>query len=112
MTIRLGARLGLASAGHIRLVKNYQFRPVLAQQSTRELNLTGRNYGGVLADVVWAVFQEDYQAGYGADHFGDEVKDLRLDYGFTMGTLDCSEYINNLSQPIGGIEKSYQALDA
>ena len=116
VTIGLGDRLGLASAGHIRLVKNYQFRPVLAQQSTRELNLTGRNYGGVLADVVWAVFQEDYQAGYGAD--GDHLKSLEevkmaLDYGFTMITLDCSEYINNLAQTdLAGIEQHYQTLDA
>lgn len=95
----LGDRLGLASPGHIRLFKKTNVSPVLAQQSIRELNLTGRNYAGVMADAVWAVFQEDFRNGFGADgdHLKtpDEVK-MALDEGFTMITLDCSEHINNV----------------
>jgi tagaturonate epimerase len=99
VTIGLGDRLGLAAPGHLRLVKRFKVRPVLAQQSIRELNLTGRNYPEVLADTVWAVFQEDYQGGFGAD--GDHLKTfadikMALNCGFTMITLDCSEYIHNL----------------
>ncbi|MGE5581315.1 MAG: tagaturonate epimerase family protein [Bacillota bacterium] len=99
ITIGLGDRLGLASPGHLQLLKGLNIRPVLAQQSIRELNLTGRNYQQVLADAVWAVFQEDYQAGFGAD--GDHLKTfddikMALDCGFTMITLDCSEHIHNL----------------
>ena len=98
VTIGLGDRLGLASAGHIRLVKEYDVFPVLAQQSIRELNLTGRTYDDVLSAAVWAVFQEGYTSGYGAD--GDHLKTasevrMALDCGFTMITLDCSEHINN-----------------
>lgn len=99
-TIGLGDRLGLASPGHIRLIKKTKARPILAQQSIRELNLTGRNYAAVMADAVWAVFQEDYRDGFGAD--GDHLKTpaevkMALDNGYTMITLDCSEHINNVS---------------
>ena len=95
-TIGLGDRLGLATAGHIRLVRDYDIFPVFAQQSIRELNLTGRTYEEVLASAVWAVFREGYTKGYGAD--GDHLKTheevkYALDCGFTMITLDCSEHI-------------------
>lgn len=98
VTIGLGDRLGLASPGHIRIMKTCQAAPVLAQQSIRELNLTGRTYADVLAAAVWAVFQEDYTDGYGAD--GDHLKTvtevrMALDHGYTMITLDCSEQIDN-----------------
>ena len=97
-TIGLGDRLGLASPGHLRVIKDKNIFPVLAQQSIRELTLTGRTYEDVLAAAVWAVFQEGYKSGYGAD--GDHLKSreevkMALDCGFTMITLDCSEHIPN-----------------
>lgn len=114
-TIGLGDRLGLASGGHLRLLRQYPaVRPVLAQQSMRELNLTGRTYEEVLADAVWAVFQEDYQLGFGAD--GDHLKkpaevQTALAAGYTMITLDCSEHIRNLRpDQTAEIERLYAAL--
>lgn len=97
-TIGLGDRLGLASAGHLRLLKDKQVFPVLAQQSMRELSLTGRDYSDVLSAASWAVFQEGYEKGFGAD--GDHLKTAAeiktaIDCGFTMITLDCSEHIDN-----------------
>jgi tagaturonate epimerase len=115
ITIGLGDRLGLASPAHIRLVKDYNVFPVLAQQSIRELNMTGRTYEEVLAAASWAVFQEGYTKGFGAD--GDHLKTtqevkMALDCGFTMITLDCSEHIDNgvasLSKP--EIGKAYSEL--
>ncbi|MGE5606342.1 MAG: tagaturonate epimerase family protein [Bacteroidota bacterium] len=98
ITVGLGDRLGLASPGHIRLIKDLPVFPILAQQSIRELNLTGRTYPDVLAAASWAVFQEGYTKGFGADgdHLktADEVK-MALDCGYTMITLDCSEHIDN-----------------
>lgn len=99
-SLGLGDRLGVAGPGHVRLLKNSGIRPVLAQQSIRELRLTGRDYAEVLADAVWAVFQEDYRRGFGAD--GDHLKTvdevrLALENDYTMITLDCSEYIVDLS---------------
>jgi tagaturonate epimerase len=116
ITIGLGDRLGLASAGHIRLIKDADVFPVLAQQSIRELNLTGRTYEDVLCDVSWAVFQEGYQKGFGADgdHLKtpDEVK-MALGYGFTMITLDCSEHIDNNAASYSNekIEEEYKRID-
>ena len=97
-TIGLGDRLGLATPGHIKLIKNYEITPVFAQQSIRELNLTSRTYENVLDDASWAVFQEDYRDGFGAD--GDHLKTaddivMALDCGFSMITLDCSDHIDN-----------------
>ena len=115
ITIGLGDRLGLASAGHIRLIRDLDIFPVLAQQSMRELNLTGRTYEDVLASAVWAVFREGYTKGYGAD--GDHLKTSQevkyaLDCGYTMITLDCSEHIRNdmAAAPPAEIDKHYAAL--
>jgi hypothetical protein len=96
ISIGLGDRLGTASPGHLSLIRHTDVFPVLAQQSARELKFTGRSFEEVLAAAVWAVFQEDYRNGYGAD--GDHLKTIvevqqALDCGFSMITLDCSEYI-------------------
>lgn len=115
ITIGLGDRLGLASPGHIRLIKDLPVFPILAQQSIRELNLTGRTYPDVLAAASWAVFQEGYTKGFGAD--GDHLKtaeevQMALDCGYTMITLDCSEHIDNpvAALPADEIAERYQKL--
>ncbi|WP_010277275.1 tagaturonate epimerase family protein [Paenibacillus senegalensis] len=97
-TIGLGDRLGLASPGHIRSVRGKNIRPILAQQSIRELNLTGRDYNQVLDAACYAALQEGYTEGFGAD--GDHLKEekdieMALALGFTMLTLDCSDKIDN-----------------
>lgn len=95
-TFGLGDRLGLATPGHIRCFENRKAKPILAQQSKRELDLTGRTYEQVLDDVCFTVFQEGYRGGFGAD--GDHLKKAEdieeaLNCGYTMITLDCSEKI-------------------
>jgi hypothetical protein len=97
ITIGTGDRLGVATPGHIRAVQKFGVLPVLAQQSVRENRQTGRNFKEVIQDVAWAVFQENYQSGYGAD--GDHLKSLQevknaLDAGVSMVTLDLSEKLN------------------
>jgi hypothetical protein len=117
LSIGLGDRLGLAAPGHLRAIKGHDVFPVLAQQSIRELNLTGRTYEEVLAAAAWGVFQEGYTGGYGAD--GDHLKTREeiiyaLNCGYTRITLDCSDHIKNdvLSFSEAEIEKHYQALSA
>lgn len=95
-----GDRLGRASVGHLRLLKEKysEVKPVLAQQSMRELMLTDRTYQDVLDSATWAVFQEGWRSGFGAD--GDHLKNLTdiqdaLNLGFSMITLDCSDEIDN-----------------
>jgi hypothetical protein len=116
-TFGVGDRLGLASPGHIRSFKNSNAKPILAQQSKRELDLTGRTYEQVLDDVCFAVFQEGYLGGFGAD--GDHLKkaeDIRdaLDCGYTMITLDCSERIGRGIENLNaaGLTEIYEKLPA
>ena len=106
-TIGLGDRLGCASEGHLKLLAGKGIFPVLAQQSIRELNLTGRTYEDVLCSAVWAVFNEGYTDGFGAD--GDHLKQpFEIEYaiacGFSMITLDCSEHIDNTIMPLSDEE--------
>lgn len=101
-TIGTGDRLGVAADGHIACVSGNDYVPVLAQQSIRELNLTGRSYEDVLDAATFAVFKNAYKGPWGAD--GDHLKkpeeiEYAISCGYTMITLDCSEYIKT------GIEK-------
>ncbi len=96
-TMGLGDRLGIASPGHIQLIRQYEARPVLAQQSSRELMLTDRTYREVVDCATVAVFQEGYREGFGAD--GDHLKNFEevenvLDCGASMITFDSSEHIS------------------
>ena len=93
-----GDRIGLANPAHIRSLEGSNFKPVLAQQSIRELTRTNRTPAEVMDAAVWAVFQEGYTAGFGAD--ADHLKtiediDLMISNGFKMFTFDPSEYVHN-----------------
>ena len=97
ITAGTGDRLGCATPGHLWAVRRFPVRPVLAQQSVRENKQTGRSFSGVVSDAAWAVFQENYQEGYGAD--GDHLKTFAeieeaLSVGVSMVTLDLSEKLN------------------
>ena len=98
ITIGTGDRLGIATPGHLRAVRKFRSRPVLAQQSVRENNQTGRSFKEVIQDAAWGVFQENYRLGYGAD--GDHLKSFQeiktaLQAGVSMVTLDLSEKLNS-----------------
>lgn len=115
ISLGLGDRLGLASPGHLKAISGTEVRPILAQQSMRELELTNRTYGDVLDAATWAVFQAGFQAGYGAD--GDHLKkvediQMALDLGFSMITLDCSEHIDDGVSKLedNEVEREYQKL--
>ncbi len=94
----VGDRLGIATDGHIRVFERFDARPVFAQQSIRELNLTGRTYDDVLDCATFSVYRCGFKKGFGAD--GDHLKtpqevDYAISSGYTMITLDCSEHIDN-----------------
>ena len=116
-SIGLGDRLGRASIGHLRVIKSSypDVKPVLAQQSMRELVLTNRTYQDVLDAATWSVFQEGWRSGFGAD--GDHLKNLKdiqdsLNLGYTMITLDCSDEIDNTIMDLPETEalSHYQSL--
>ncbi len=94
----VGDRLGIATNGHIKAFLKFDAYPVFAQQSIRELKLTNRNYDEVLDSVSYSVFRHNFRRPFGAD--GDHLKtfeeiEYALNCGYTMITLDCSEYIRN-----------------
>jgi len=113
MTIGTEDALGLATPGHIRAIKKSQVHPVLAQHPAADEAQTGRDFAQVIQDTAWAVFQENYQEGYGAaaDHLNSlqEVKSA-LDAGVSMITLDLSEKINReaLEESKEGIERKFR----
>jgi hypothetical protein len=93
-----GDRIGLANAGHIRSLNISNFKPILAQQSIRELTRTNRTADDVMDAAVWAVFQEGYKGGFGAD--ADHLRtvddiDMMMKAGYKMLTFDPSDYVNN-----------------
>lgn len=113
-TVGVGDRLGIAAAGHIQVFQDYDAYPILAQQSIRELNLTGRTYEDVLDAATFAVYRDGYKKGFGAD--GDHLKKpeevkMALDLGYSMITLDCSDHMHNEfeSMPRSELDKKYIA---
>lgn len=94
-----GDRLGNAGPAHLRALIDSEpvFKPVLAQQSIRELDRTGRTAGEVMDAATWTVFREGYKDGFGAD--ADHLKtpediDRMIRAGFTMFTIDPSDHVN------------------
>lgn len=93
-----GDRLGISTPGHIRALYNYEFFPLFAQQSVRELERTGRTFKDVINSAVLGCFQEGYEEGFGAD--ADHIKEIKhlkqaSDAGFTFFTIDPSDKIHN-----------------
>lgn len=93
-----GDRLGNAGPAHLRSVRGTGFKPVLAQQSIRELERTNRTAEEVMDAASFAVFQEGFHEGFGAD--GDHLKtpadiDRMVKAGYTMFTIDPSAFVVN-----------------
>ena len=105
-----GDRLGLAIPAFLELCREKNVFPVIAQQSMRELTLTGRTYDMVLADAVFAAFETGYKDGFGTD--GDHLKHLHeieyaLKCGYSMITLDCSDYMPQSTPAGAALEAAY-----
>jgi len=97
-SIGLGDRLGIANPAHLRAVAGTYLKPVIAQQSIRELDRTERSPEEVMDAAIWAVFQEGYMEGFGAD--ADHLKttddiDLMITAGFIMFTFDPGDHVVN-----------------
>jgi hypothetical protein len=102
----LGDRIGLATPGHVRAVRNMQGKiaPIFAQQSIREMVRTRRTPQQVMDDATWGIFQEGWQDGFGAD--ADHLKtpadiDACLAAGYTFFTVDPGDHVNNQAESAG-----------
>lgn len=109
--IGLGDRLGLATPGHMRAVREArgQLVPFPAQQSIREMQRTGRTPQQVLDDAMWGVFAEGWRKGFGAD--ADHLKtpqdiDRCLAVGYTFYTFDPGDYVDSTVETLAGHELS------
>ena len=94
----LGDRLGLATPGHIRALREagHGLVPIFAQQSIREMARTNRTPQQVMDAATFGVFEEGWQAGMGAD--ADHLKetadiDRCLAAGFTLFTIDPGAFV-------------------
>jgi len=93
-----GDRLGLANPGHLRALAGKDCAVILAQQSVRELERTGRQAEDVMDAASWAVLQEGFRSGFGAD--ADHLKTTQdieryARAGYTMFTLDVGAHVIN-----------------
>jgi hypothetical protein len=94
-----GDRLGLATPGHVRAVRQFSgIAPIFAQQSVRENARTGRTPQQVMDDATWGVFQEGWHEPWGAD--ADHLKtpadvDAFVTAGYTFYTVDPGDHVDN-----------------
>jgi hypothetical protein len=94
-----GDRLGLATPGHVRAVRQFSgIAPIFAQQSMRENARTGRTPQQVMDDALWGIFQEGWRQPWGAD--ADHLKtaediDLCVAAEYTFFTIDPGDHVDN-----------------
>lgn len=108
-----GDRLGLATPGHLAAAKNYDFAPIFAQQSIREMTRTQRTPAEVMQAAVSALDAANFKNIWGAD--ADHLKtpeDVQYTAaaGFTFFTIDPSSYVNNAADSLSSAEVMALAL--
>ena len=105
-----GDRLGLATSGHLAASRRFDFTPVFAQQSIREMERTRRTPDDVMNAAKAALSADNYQGIWGSD--ADHLKtpadiDSTSAAGFTFFTIDPSAGVNNSADSMSEL-----ALDA
>ncbi len=113
-----GDRLGLATTGQLAGLSTADARvvPVLAQQSARELERTGRTFADVLAAAIAGVRRSAWRRPFGAD--ADHLKttadvEAAVAAGFTMFTLDPSDDVVDdvFNWPASRVGAQFEAAD-
>jgi len=109
-----GDRLGLATPGHLGSARKFEFAPIFAQQSIREMQRTNRTPQEVMSAARAALQAERFTGTWGAD--ADHLKtpeDVRRTAaaGFCFFTIDPSAYANNGADRMGS-EELKSAVDA
>jgi tagaturonate epimerase len=91
-----GDRLGLATPGHYAAARKFDFAPIFAQQSIREMERTQRTAQEVIQAAARALADLGYTGLWGAD--ADHLKlpehvDRTAAAGFCFFTIDPSEHV-------------------
>jgi hypothetical protein len=113
-----GDRLGLATPGHVRALNavGAPIRPVLAQQSIREMGRCRRTPRDVLDDATWGAFQAGWTKPVGgdADHL-EQLEDIdnTAEAGFVFFTLDPKAAVDSEAEHAdpATIKAKVEALD-
>ena len=112
-----GDRLGLATPGHLAAARRFDFAPIFAQQSIREMARTQRTPEEVMGAAQTALAQAGDTQPWGAD--ADHLKtpeDVRRTAaaGFCFFTIDPSEFVNNHADtlPAAELEAGVATLEA
>jgi hypothetical protein len=93
-----GDRLGLATPGHLRTARKFDFASIFAQQSIREMQRTDRTPEEVMGAAKDALAREGYPDAWGADadHLNTPADVRRTAAaGFCFFTIDPSAYVDN-----------------
>lgn len=93
-----GDRLGLATPGHLAASRKFDFAPIFAQQSIREMERTQRTPEEVMTAARTALIQAGFNEAWGAD--ADHLKtpadvDRTQAAGFCFFTIDPSAFVVN-----------------
>jgi tagaturonate epimerase len=107
-----GDRLGLATPGHLAAHHKFDFAPIFAQQSIREMTRTARTPEEVMQAAQNTLVRANFADAWGAD--ADHIKTLEdvrrtSAAGFCFFTIDPSEYVNNRADSLTGRELSEAA---
>lgn len=102
-----GDRLGLATPGHFAAHRKFDFAPVFAQQSIREMTRTGRTPREVMASAQGALTRIGFDGAWGAD--ADHLKTLAdventSEAGFCFFTIDPSDHVEDRADGMKGRE--------
>src|SRR5512142_1517739 len=86
-----GDRLGLATPGHLAAARKFDFAPIFAQQSIREMERTQRTPQEVMTAARTALAERGFKGAWGAD--ADHLKlpehvDRTAAAGFCFFTID------------------------
>jgi len=115
-----GDRLGMATPGHIRALRQLPdegegIGPIFAQQSVRENTRTGRTPQQVVDEATWGLFEEGWNAPWGAD--ADHLKTPAatrefVDAGYTFFTIDPGDQVDDIvaSAPSAELEEKVRDL--
>lgn len=93
-----GDRLGLATPGHLAAHRKFDFAPIFAQQSIREMDRTQRTPEEVMSAAQKALAAENFNEPWGADadHLKTEADVQRTAAaGFCFFTIDPSPFVVN-----------------
>jgi tagaturonate epimerase len=93
-----GDRLGLATPGHVAAHRKFNFAPIFAQQSIREMDRTQRTPEEVMRAAQEALAAENFREAWGADadHLKTEADVQRTAAaGFCFFTIDPSAFVVN-----------------